>query len=79
MVRRMTKLLEQAIAEVRKLSEEEQDALALTMLALAEDETPVDPIDDKTRAAILEGLEQARRGEFVPDEEIAALWKRHGL
>jgi predicted transcriptional regulator len=23
-------------------------------------------------------LEQARRGEFVPDEEIEALWKRYG-
>jgi predicted transcriptional regulator len=29
--------------------------------------------------AIREGLEQARRGEFVPDEEIDALWKRHDL
>ena len=36
-------------------------------------------LDDETRAAIREGLEQARRGEFVPDEEIEALWKRFGL
>jgi predicted transcriptional regulator len=34
-------------------------------------------IDAETRAAIEEGVEQARRGEFVPDEEIEALWKRH--
>jgi len=27
-------------------------------------------------AAIQEGMEQARRGEFVSDEERAALWKR---
>jgi hypothetical protein len=25
------------------------------------------------------GLEQARRGEFVPDAEIEALWKRFDL
>jgi predicted transcriptional regulator len=43
------------------------------------EETPVVALDDDTRAAICEGLEQTRRGEFVPDEEIEALWKRHGL
>jgi len=47
------------------------------MLSMA-DETAV-ILDPKTRAAIREGLEQARRGEFMPDEEIEALWKRHGL
>jgi predicted transcriptional regulator len=48
------------------------------MLSMAE-ETPVAALDDEARAAIREGLEQARRGEFVPDEEIEALWRRHGL
>jgi len=75
----MTKLLEQAIAKARELSEEEQDALALTMLALTAGNASLVPLDDAARAAIQEGLEQARRGEFVPDEEIEALWKRHGL
>jgi predicted transcriptional regulator len=75
----MTKLLDEAIAKVRELPEAEQDALALTIMALTEGDGSVLPIDDETRAAILEGLEQARRGEFVPDEEIEALWKRHGL
>jgi hypothetical protein len=75
----MTKLLEQAIARARELSEEEQDALAVTIFTLTEGDRSIPPIDEETRAAILEGLEQARRGEFVPDEEIEALWKRHGL
>jgi predicted transcriptional regulator len=75
----MTKLLEQAIAKARKLSEDEQDALAVTIFTLTESDRSILPIDEETRAAILEGLEQARRGEFVPDEEIEALWKRHGL
>ena len=39
----------------------------------------VDDLDDETRAAIREGLAQAKRGEFVPDEDIQALWKRYGL
>jgi predicted transcriptional regulator len=75
----MTKLLEQAIAKVRTLSEDDQDAIALAILSMADTEAPEFTIDDATRGAILEGLEQARRGEFVPDEEIEALWKRHGL
>jgi predicted transcriptional regulator len=75
----MTRLLEQAIAKARQLSEEEQNALALTIMALAEGDAQIVPIDDAPRAAILEGLEQARRGEFIPDEKIQAIWKRHGL
>jgi predicted transcriptional regulator len=67
-----------AIAKARKLPAEVQDAVAVAMLAMTE-ETPVVALDEETRAAIREGLEQARRGEFVPDEEIEALWKRHGL
>jgi len=34
---------------------------------------------DDERAAIQEGLEQADRGEFVSDEEMAAFWKRCGV
>jgi len=75
----MTKLLEQAIAKVRQLPEEEQDALALALMSMADGDASAFPLDDETRAAIREGLEQARRGEFVPDEEIEALWRRYGL
>ena len=74
----MTKLLEKAIAKARQLPAEDQDAVAVAMLSMSE-ETPVVALDDDTRAAIREGLEQARRGEFVSDAEIEALWKRHGL
>jgi predicted transcriptional regulator len=73
-----TKLLEKAIARVRELPAEDQDAVAVAVLSMAE-KTPIVVLDDETRAAIREGLEQARRGEFVPDEEIEALWRRHGL
>jgi predicted transcriptional regulator len=36
-------------------------------------------IDDESCAAILEGLAQADRGEYVPDEVVAASDKRHGI
>jgi predicted transcriptional regulator len=35
------------------------------------------PLDEETRAAIREGSEQAERGEFVSDEEMAAFFNRH--
>jgi predicted transcriptional regulator len=35
-------------------------------------------LSDDERAAIEEGLAQADRGEFATDEEIAAIFKRHG-
>ena len=49
-----------------------------TLLITESENTPVE-LDGETRAAIREGLEQARRGKFVSDEEMGALWKRHGL
>jgi predicted transcriptional regulator len=70
----MTKLLDQAIAKVRELTDEEQDDLARTLLAMLGH-----VMDDETRAAIREGLAQAERGEFVADEVIAESDKRHGI
>jgi hypothetical protein len=76
----MTKLLEQAIAKARELPPEEQDLIAAVLLSLADAGIgQIAELDDETRAAIREGLDQAHRGEFVPDEEIEALWKRDGL
>jgi predicted transcriptional regulator len=33
---------------------------------------------DEERAAVRKGMEAARRGEFVTDEELAAFYRRHG-
>ena len=74
----MTKLLEQAIAKARELTDDEQDSLALALLAMVGDASAF-PLDDETRAAIREGLAQADRGEFVPDEVVAKSDKRHGI
>jgi len=76
----MTKILEEAIAKVRALPAEDQDVLGAVLLALADEElTRIGDLDDETRAAVREGLEQARRGASVPREEIEALWQRLGL
>lgn len=73
----MTKLLEKAIAKVRELPAEEQDAYAAALLSMTGEEMPVVRLDDETRAAVLEGLTQAERGEFVPDDVVAEADKRH--
>jgi hypothetical protein len=76
----MAKILDQAIAKARELPEQDQDALGAVILSLAEEwRSGDDDLDDETRAAIREGIAQAKRGEFVPDEDIQALWKRYGL
>ncbi len=36
-------------------------------------------VPEQHRAAVLEGLREAERGEFASDEEMAALWKKCGL
>ena len=73
-----TKLLDKATSKVRELPADEQDRLALLLLSMADD-ADAEELDEETRQALLEGIEQARRGEFASDEEMAALWKRHGL
>jgi hypothetical protein len=75
----MTKLLEQAIASVQNLPEAEQDEAAEVLFSLVSRFREPVRLDDETRAAIREGSEQARRGEFVSDAEMAEFFKRHGV
>ena len=75
----MTKLLERAIARVRDFPEEVQDRFAAALLGMAGEDMPIVRLDEETRAAIREGLAQAERGEFVPDDVVAEADKRHGL
>jgi predicted transcriptional regulator len=64
---------------VKSLSDEEQDEAAEMLLSLMSKRSDPVLLDDETRAAIREGLEQARRGEFVSDEDMAAFFKQHRL
>ena len=59
----MTKILDRAIAKVRALPAEDQDVLGAVIFALADEElTRIGELDDETRDAIREGLEQVKRG-----------------
>jgi hypothetical protein len=72
----LTKLLERAIEKVRELSPQDQDALAAAILSITGEETAVVRLDSETRTAVEEGLAQAERGEFVPDDVVAEAEKR---
>jgi len=48
-------------------------------LAVTNADASAVPLDERTLAAIREGLAQADRGEFVPDEVVAEADKRHGI
>ena len=77
----MTKLLDEAIAEIRKLPDAEQDRAAALLLALAheqDDDAASYGLTPEQVAQIRLGLEQARRGEFVPEDEVEEMWRRFG-
>jgi len=75
----MTKMLEEAIKKVRELPEAEQNEAAEMLLSVAAKSDEPVHLDDETRAAVREGREQARHGEFVSDEDMAAFFRRHGV
>lgn len=75
----MTELLEKALAAVRKMPPDAQDAVAEAMLSLAEiGSDGAEEIEPDHLAAVLEGLEQAERGELATDEEVAAAFRQFG-
>ena len=75
----MTKLLEQAIEAARKLSPDEQDDIARAIIQLAGDaEAAPVPLAPEERAAIARSKAAATRGEFATDDEVRAVWAKHG-
>jgi predicted transcriptional regulator len=75
----MTKILEDAIEKVRKLPEERQVYVAEVLEQIAAAGSDVFTVPEDHRAAVLEGLEQADRGQFMTEGEMAALWTKCGL
>jgi hypothetical protein len=76
----MTRLLDQAIDVARNLSPEAQDDIAHVVLRLVgtDDEPPV-PLTPAEQAAITASKAAADRGEFVTEDQVQAVWAKHGL
>ena len=76
----MTELLTKALEAVRHLPADEQDEIARTILALVgSDEGEPVPLTAEERTAIARSKAEAERGEFASDEEVRAVWAKHGL
>jgi hypothetical protein len=75
----MTKLLERAVETVRRLAPEMQDDLARILLQLAGEVQPVVQLSAAEEASFDESFAQAGRGEFATDEQVRAIWAKHGL
>ena len=75
----MTKLLEQAIAEVRKLPDADQDMAAEMLLSLARRDESRYRLTFEQIEEVKLAMAEADRGEFATDEEMSALWKKAGL
>lgn len=76
----MTKLLDQAMEAVRRLSPRDQDEIARAIMQLAgtDGDNPV-PLSDDERQAISRSKAAAARGEFASEEEVRAVWAKRGL
>jgi hypothetical protein len=75
----MTKLFEHAVETVRGLSPEIQDDLARLLLQLAGEDQPVVQLTAEEEASFEASLAQADRGEFATEEQVCAVWAKHGL
>lgn len=75
----MTALLDTAFDIARRLPAEEQDELARVLLRLAGHDQPPVVLTSDELASLEESLLQAERGQFATDDDIRAIWAKHGL
>jgi predicted transcriptional regulator len=76
----MTKEQINAVLEgVRSWPEQDQEELAELAREIEARRSGVYVMSDEERVAVQEGLGQAQRGEFVPDDEMDAFWKKYGV
>jgi hypothetical protein len=73
----MTKLLDQAVAKVRELPEDEQERAAESLMVFAElARQGLYKLSPEERTAIEASKAEVRRGEFATDAEVEAAYAR---
>ena len=75
----MTRLLEQAFNAVSALPEARRDELARVMPQLAGIDQPPIQLMEAEEADLAAAEAEIERGEFASDEEVRAMWAKHGL
>jgi hypothetical protein len=76
----MTKLLDEAVEVVRRLPSDDQDDIARVIMrpAGAERAAPT-VLSSDGREASSNSKAAASHGEFATDEQVRAVWAKHGL
>jgi predicted transcriptional regulator len=74
----MISSLKRMLPAIESWPEEDQAALAEAARLIEAMRKGVYSLSPDEEAAVAEGLAQADRGEFAPDDEIAAIWRRFG-
>jgi predicted transcriptional regulator len=72
----MNKMAESILERIADWPDEARAKLAQSIMDIEEQYVGVCRLSDEERAAVLEGLAQADRGEFVPDEVVEEFFKR---
>ena len=72
----MMKVLEDAIEKVKDLPPERQAYAAEILEQIAAASSEPFQVPNDHRAAVLEGLRQAERGEFASDDEVDAVLRK---
>ncbi len=72
----MTKLLEQAIASVQRLSELEQDVAARFLLGFANPDAQHFQLTDEQLKEIESAREEVRAGAIATNSEMENVWRR---
>jgi hypothetical protein len=76
----MTKLLDEALQAVRRLPSRDQDDIARAILQLVgHDAAEPITLSAAEGEAIARSKAAAGRGEFATDEQVRAVWAKHGL
>jgi len=75
----MSTLLDRAFDTVRALPSADQDDIARVMLALAGEDFETEPLDPGHLPSVLEGMAQARLGEFATTAEVEAAFRRYDV
>jgi hypothetical protein len=75
----MTSLLEQAVNVTRNLPSHRQDEIAEMMLFFAKNDADLYELSAEDDAALALSLKSVESGEFATDDEVRAVWAKHGL
>ena len=75
----MTRLLERAFAAAKALPDEMQDEAALVLLSYLGQERPTFELTSEDVEAVRTSREAFAQGDVAGDDDLRAIWAKHGL